>query len=140
VSLPYTVEFPSIFSFFPSFPLSLFPSFPLSLSTTTWPTELEGVQAPLRLLLTALLCNMLTSMMPQLNEELRLLELPNAEGNREFQVRTSTGLSRFCCSLQGKWSSIISTRLQHNICPFLNRCSYHNPFYVEFHNFCTLCI
>jgi hypothetical protein len=44
------------------------------------------VQAPLRLLLTALLCNMLTSMMPQLNEELRLLELPNAEGNREFQV------------------------------------------------------
>jgi hypothetical protein len=49
--------------------------------------ELEGVQTPLRLLLTALLCNMLTSMMPQLNEELRLLELPNAEGNREFQVR-----------------------------------------------------
>jgi hypothetical protein len=45
------------------------------------------IQSPLRLLLTALLGNMLTSMMPQLNEELRTLELPNAEGNREFQVR-----------------------------------------------------
>ena len=45
------------------------------------------VQTPLRLLLTALLCNMLTSVMPQLNEELRLLELPSAEGNRAFQVR-----------------------------------------------------
>ena len=48
----------------------------------------EGlVQEPLQLLLTALLCNMLTSIMPQLNEELRVAELPNAEGNREFQVR-----------------------------------------------------
>jgi hypothetical protein len=54
---------------------------------------IELVQAPLRLLLTALLCNMLTSMMPQLNEELRVLELPNAEGNREFQVRWGKGLT-----------------------------------------------
>jgi hypothetical protein len=49
------------------------------------------IQSPLRLLLTALLGNMLTSMMPQLNEELRTLELPNAEGNREFQVRGAVG-------------------------------------------------
>lgn len=48
--------------------------------------QLGMVQTPLRLLLTALLCNMLTSVMPQLNEQLRQLELPTAEGNREFQV------------------------------------------------------
>lgn len=44
------------------------------------------IQAPVQLLLSALLCNMLTSLMPQLNEELRVQELPTAEGNREFQV------------------------------------------------------
>ena len=44
------------------------------------------IQAPVQLLLSALLCNMLTSLMPQLNEELRSQELPTAEGNREFQV------------------------------------------------------
>eukprot|EP00598_Pedospumella_elongata_P004802 CAMPEP_0184980700 /NCGR_PEP_ID=MMETSP1098-20130426/10625_1 /TAXON_ID=89044 /ORGANISM="Spumella elongata, Strain CCAP 955/1" /LENGTH=1140 /DNA_ID=CAMNT_0027504173 /DNA_START=24 /DNA_END=3442 /DNA_ORIENTATION=+ len=69
------------------------------LKTISTDVDHEGlVQTPLRLLLTALLCNMLTSVMPQLNEELRLLELPTAEGNRAFQMQCMSRLE-LCCQL-----------------------------------------
>jgi hypothetical protein len=74
------------------------------------------VRQPLRLLLTALLSNMLTSLMPQLNEELRLAELPTAEGNREFQMQSMKRVE-LCCKLM--FTSFIEVNARYGGALFL---------------------